>query len=439
MRTIICWVALAAVSCDGSRGSRPADALTDDGADAPVGPSIAVSFTGTAGGEIRVYSGATLLGACTQGCEVPVADGVEVQIVAWTPSKFAGLTGACVQPASENSEATSACSFTTPGDVEVAFDKAPGESWTRLSADEPAYHAVALDSQDRVIVASASGISKLSADGTQVRWMQPLASIGSIASGPNDTIYVLVGNELRKYDGNGSVLWSRTLATAWQPDRFVRGLGVGRDGAVAAHSGGSVVRWDTNGTQSWTRTANANVNAIDSQGVVYAVEGNDTSMPLRVRRWAATGTELAPIEQVSGGYTGHIALGSADQLFATSAGFSRARLNGPSFARFEDVDAPATIPLGVAPVSGNQIAWAFWLDEGTFHGIPVWELRSYSTTGVLGYRHVQQRLYDGLGYWAGVQANDIAASASGRIVVVGSYLRYDVPAMPQGFIQVYTP
>lgn len=108
-------------------------------------------------------------------------------------------------------------------------------------------------------------------------------------------------------------------------------------------------------------------------------------------------------------------------------------------AIYEDVDAPATIPLGIAPVSGNQIAWTFWLDEGTFHGIPIWELRRYSTTGVLGYRHVHQRLYDGVGYWAGVQANDIAASASGRIVVVGSYLRYDVPGMPQGFIQVFTP
>ena len=415
---------------------------------------LAISFAGTAVGQVQVSDGTNVVTTCSGSCTVPITPGHTIGLVAISP-ETSTLSGGC-----NTAGGPARCSFVAAAGttaITAAFSPDPKEQWTRLLGDPVI--AVAHDGSGNIIAATANGngtqatageVIKLSGAGATV-WSQPILA-SAVATGPGDTVYVLSGSQLTKLDATGSTLWTastdaNSMTNCLQPyGGSAKCVAVASDGSVVVYGDVGLTRWDSDGNQVWSMSLAPLTPlpvtglAIDAQGVIYAtVDSGDINSELRFQ---PDGTQLASWACNTGwiGYSG-IAIDSAGGMSCTSSydgliPFQRIDAAGTETysAMFTGVSGSA-IPTGVAADSLGNLAWwhldaepldyagASYVSVFGITGTPVWSLVRTFDYGPVGIVPMD------------------ASYHGGQLVLVGSYAGYPGGSgyHPVGWVQAYVP
>jgi hypothetical protein len=392
-------------------------------------------FAGGGAGHVEVVDPLTgELASCTASCTVPATAGQQVRIIAATPSVFGGLSGACA-----TSDAT--CNLTVgagQSKVTATFTRAPGETFSKF-LEGGSIKTAAFDSVGRLIIASASQVTKLSATGGTI-WQQPLA-VCNLATGPGNTIYAQTSTQVIKLSAAGAVLWQQPLDSHAVGcgrdengfDGFVHNIAVAPDGAVAIHGNTGVARWDSNGTLTWTQ-AIPNLGqygiAIDPHGVVHVAVSSDNGESQDLRRFAADGTELTLLEHVTPQYQGMLAIDPVGRLLVTSSGHSHTDF-GSHTVELSDSDFA---PNGIA-AAASDAAWFHEDNDNSFFARK-WTLERIhadnTSTPFSGFFTTALPELEELG----TNPHDIAGALDGRVALVGDFHNVN---FDRGWVTVYGP
>jgi hypothetical protein len=388
-------------------------------------PGLRIVFAGGGAGEVRVNdaSGATLT-SCTATCNVPATQGQVLTLAASTPSRFGGLAGACT-----TSEL--GCDVTIGAGrarVTATFSPVPGEQWTRLLGGGP-LRSAAYDGAGRLIVASDTKITKLSATGVTI-WELALG-VCSVATGPNNTIYAQSATSVIKLAANGTTTWTRPLdphavgcgRDGAGFDGFIHNLAVGRDGAVAIHGDTGVARWDADGNLTWSAAVTSHGIhgvAIDPRGVVAAAVVSPFGETVDLVRFAADGTPLAGQERIASQSRGMFVLDPVGRLLATGSGHSHTDAFGQS-VNLPDLDFA---PNGICGAS-SDVGWLYETSDDT-NFAREWTLNRYHADRRLASSYtspIVRVIVDDFGTEEelGTNPHDIAGSLDGQIAVVGAF------------------
>ncbi|MDQ3339383.1 MAG: choice-of-anchor D domain-containing protein [Myxococcota bacterium] len=390
--------------------------------------SLNVTFVGDGTGEVEVVktgAGGGVLANCFGTCPIPVNAGDTIRLRAATFSTFGGFSDGCV-------DATAQCLFTVqPGttNVNVSIQKDQKEQWTRLiPGGQP--RGVEFDgSGNLIIVSSSTRLAKLSPTGSTL-WSQDHVGIGGLDTGPNDTIYVVIGSDLKKLDASGAEIWSRP--TIGGGIGQCHGVAVASDGSVVTRGGNTIERRDTNGAPIWTRTFTGSGRcsvAIDASGNVLvdvpspgAGEGTDA------RRFAADGTPLADIMYITNGYRAMLNSDLAGSVVACGTGNNQAHIS-----------TGGSSSIGSSPVapnwcsrSGTDSGWVFLYGEAENRPMR-WTARRVGPTPWTLPRFPLQAIPERYG----TEPSNVTISTTGRIAVVGRY--WGITVFETGWVQVFDP
>jgi List-Bact-rpt repeat protein len=422
--------AAAADGGDPDAAASDAGVTPDAAADAgPPPPGLNIQFAGSALGEVRVETSA-LVEYCVDPCTLDIPAGETVTITGVTPSSFGGWSGAC-------SGADPTCTFTMPGatiSVTVSFEADPSEAWTMLLTAGAVVLSADWDSGGNLILGTSAGLAKLSGGG-ETFWTVPSLS-GTARVGPGDVIYVLSGNTLTKVDTGGDTVWSHTLANAADScatptPRQAHTWAVSPNGDIALQRGNALEVWTSAGVPHWTvpdvgpdpRCAVA----IDSAGnIASGVRDEVSAEGTALSRYAPDGTPLGIGEIVGSQYTFTMDYDASDTLATSSSGHSHADVERIGvYAHSASVDSASWIHHAVTVDAAGDVTWFYVLDElcggfGTdnfaaFHydpaGNQLWSLSKDNDW-------IPFPIYEC--NW-GFGINDLAASATGRVALVGNW------------------
>ncbi len=397
--------------------------------DAPVTGDTArlsLAFAGVGPGLVEVDVGDDVPVTCSAACELDLPRGATVTLRAASPSVVAGFAGACV-------DAAATCAFVLDDDAAVTatFDAAADEAWSRLLDVDQTVRSVDHDGAGNVVLGTTTGLVKLSATGTDVWTRADLPGHARVA--PDDSIIVAVDDtRLVKVDSAGVDVWdvaTTGLHGCNDESRMARWLAATPAGGVVVFNGG-VRQFGPDGVLQWSQATTAFCHlavAVSPAGVVNVGVENANAESTDLERFAADGTRLATLEQVTGQYWFALDIAADGDLACSAAGHSYVGIYRFDAADAQvgwnefDTDSGDYVENGVAASADGTTASAVPLDSTAF--IDGLQLRRLARDGTLLLTSIRPD----------VVAYDLDASAAGTIAVGGTFWSSD-EASPRGWV-----
>jgi len=430
------------------------------------GQSLTILGAGGAAGEVQV-DGA----ACALPCTVPVVNGQHVRLDAFTPSTFAGWTGACTAAG-----ARPICELTVSGSptTTARFEPDAGEAWSAALPLGVVAQRVAFAGDEVVVGARDRGngglvVTRFRAPGVVV-WQSRFPSstdglVTGVAAAADGSAYVLdQGNgelRLRKLTATGEEAWLRTIAATWSfgadwPQTLLTDnlmMAPGGDVIVAGAGAHLVVRaYRPDGSIHWaqeTRNGRPLDLAVAPDGrVLVQLLGNEESQNREVVQYAADGTDLgsdlmsAPAhfwyqyESIGFDSSGRFLSTISDASFNASGNVQPVRTY-PGLPE-EWLTRPDAAGIGA---DGQGAALVLSVALSTVSTYVQWELRKYTAAGPRAWtRLVRPYEDDAHGDYTWPRA--FAGAGNGQSAIAGTWERRKnlwQPGIESGFVRVFAP
>jgi len=407
--------------------------------------SIDITFSGNATGEVWVFVGNSQT-TCFSSCSLPAQAGDQVIISPATPSDFTGWGGAC--------SATSNLGYCTIASVPAGstaitatFDHDAKQLWTRLPITGERVVGAAFDGSDNLVAITSAHVIKLDPSGGTM-WMQSIGG-GGVATAGDGSVYVATSSALVKLDAGGTMVWSAPLdanSTGCGPDYVgVHCVAVAPDGGIVVHGANGVAKYASNGTVVWSVPVMISYNtsvAIESTGVVVvgvrSEIGSDGMDALLLA--PADGSVVNRFDDANVMYHGTFALDAADNILGSSAGFSIRCLREtlPSgafgFTSCTDTTSASFVENGLAIAGTGDIAWLHY--DNDMNPPAQFTLQRLNATATETWSLHRHETFEYGGIPVGTIPLAVAASATGRIALVGQYTGFTYDG---AWIQVFTP
>jgi hypothetical protein len=352
-------------------------------------------------GTIQVVS-AGVTTTCVVECTLSVSAGsVDVAVDGTTPA--VGFTGACTSSGAR-------CSYRQGAgrsEVTITLNEDPRASWTYLTGNGSAVHAVAFDGSGNLIIATQTGVTKLDSSGVRL-WSRTFFNlVADVTTGPDDTILVVTDSLVIKLDREGLTTgllmdWTGGCSGAGG-NGFVHCIAASpSSGAVAVNGGLMIARWDSDGTRRFLLEAGTQGGGIgfdEQDNVVIPSHQSMLMAPLDARRFERFGAELSTLMNLAP-VSAFYALASD-----TSGGihvFARGTTNGF---------------VGLAVNGPGQVAHALFDIIGG----------GWTVDGI------------SLPFSYGIFASNMALSNTGRLAVVGTFVSGSIAGYNGGWVQIYEP
>jgi Divergent InlB B-repeat domain len=443
------------------------------------GPTLTITGAGPAAGEIAVDGQ-----PCTLPCTKSFAPGHVVHLEAFTPSAFAGWSGAC-------GGADAGCDLAMNDDqvVTATFARADGEAWTAVLGDGATADRVAFGDDGGVLVGAHDGIGDAfviayDPDGAEL-WRARMPSttdgrfVGLVADGAGGA-FALDAEPGLKGEGGALVLrhvaarlanpgttggagtppadaidWDRVFepASAWGPalgEPLAARPGGGVIVPVADDAGTRVVAFDGGGAVAWQAQVTDPIDlAVTPDGVTRVLVADDGGNRTALR-FAADGADLgAMVLPGPGGQASYTSIAAA----ADDAVVCGIEAQGDLSARAITGDGAAAWTTGATPAGDGAAVLAD--GEGgtiTFATDPVgFALGRLDGAGGTVWTEAVSRPVRADGSTDQLAAGGAAAGPWGRAAVAGTWTRAEADlalgtASPTtatvrraGFVQVYAP
>ena len=402
---------------------------------------LEIEFAGDASGQILVAvpGSGNPAAICAESCSVPLTAGESFDLIAVTPSTFAGWGGAC-------SGTGPVCRIIMVEDVtaEATFAKGPGEEWTLLLPDRAL--SADFDPHGDLVIGTRAGLHKVSSDGEQI-WSQPAVS-GRARVDPDGDIFAVAGDDLVKVCGqHGTVEWTVPLGPDGCAEATVMGhtFETSPGGDVVIQQGSTLRVFDGAGNERWSATVPrvTCAVAVNSQGVIHTAAEDPVSIePTILSRFTADGVRLPDTDDVTHQYTAAVAFDPSDFLLASSSGHGDVHLLRwspalePGYARRVETSDSDFLDNGVAADANGHAAWAFSLSESNS---PVDGVRAewIDPDGTVDLT-VTRASFRANDWTFGVLAQDVAAD-DGNFVLVGEFGGPFGGVPMVGWVQAYRP
>jgi hypothetical protein len=392
----------------------------------PTAKRISITVAGAAPG--FVYVADSLFSAflvCTSSCTTYGAPGTDITLYGFTPSTFAGWTGACTT-------ATNDCNLGTVIEdraATVTFDRDEREVATLFP--RALVTGLTMTPDGNLVVADAIGVSKLTTTGDVV-WTRPIAGgAHDLASDAAGRVYGAGGPGLFALSPAGAILWTRSIGVARNVTQsFQSAVSVSPDGTVIAartSDGARVV--DGSGVDRFT------AGGLTSDGLAVAPDGTvaigtaSLNVPalLDVVRFDASGAALAPISPLPGDTDASLIYDAQNFLCSvtTHGRFAHASRIAPDgttvFSTTERVFSGIDPPAGIVVDSRGEVVTVRNSDDsGT--GIATGMLiKVWSATGELLWTHNKPSTPQMIILDDGVTPSAIAADGDHHVAVGGVY------------------
>ncbi|MCE9576881.1 MAG: hypothetical protein K8W52_27290 [Deltaproteobacteria bacterium] len=402
-------------------GSLPITATFDDLA---TSKRIDVVFAGagTTVGRVQIVdTTANTRVTCDASCTSYVPTGDDVVLVGYTPSTFAGWSGACVSAAGE-------CALGTIVSDRVAtatFDRDDRE----VAAFFPTVPAelVAYTPGGDLIVAGAGAVSELTPGGAVV-WSTVVAASGArdLAVDAAGNIYFL-GDALYRLSPAGAVVWAHPV------DGIE--IAVAPIGDIAVNTAAGTVVLDPAGQPRWTVPGVAAPITFTSDGVLVVGVDDGMASGYILTRYDGDGAPLADLGTIDN-YRHVLAGDQVGAVVAQSSGFSHtvvSRITSTgevTISNYETISAAGSIAVFIAVDAANDVVTGRPLVDAPLGGL---RLRVFSPTGAIMWTHEKAGDPPPSGHLLddAVAPTGLATDAFGHVAVVGTY------GYAQPWVQIY--
>lgn len=358
----------------------------------PTAKRIHINVAGEAPGFVYITDdvspGAPVI--CTKSCTTHVVPGTHVTLFGFTPSTFAGWTGACTTPPDHDCNLGA---VTTNLAATVTFDRDEREVATLIP--RAPVTGLTMTPDGNLVVADQFGVSKLTLDGHVVWTRRIEGGAGGLASDAAGNIYAAGGPGLFALSSDGRRLWTRLISVAPNPLRsFQSTVSASPDGTViAAHESAGVHVVDGTGADRFSVTAPpADGMAVAPDGTVAVGTESVVVAPLLdVRRFTASGDELPPLAPLPGDRDASLVYDAENFLCAHTTFFGIANVSRTSpdlttlWETHELTHFAVSPPGAVVISSSGEVVSLRGADEDAFAtGLLI---EAYSPTGTLTWTH----------------------------------------------------
>jgi hypothetical protein len=419
-------ILLLLVSC-GIDGNAPkASSHEAQTGDDPELETISVTFDGTARGRVFITDAEAFqtLAECDQSCKIHVASGTQVSLFGYTPSAFAGWSGAC----STSDHECDLGAVTRDTAAVVAF--VPDEHAIATLRPRQPVLGLALAPDGTVVISDSTGVIKMSLAGDVV-WKAAISTARDLAIDDAGEVFGLTSSGMFALTADGALAWTRTFATARNNEQLLDSkVATSPDGSVIAvmtDDGAHVV--DGTGADRFVVTGwFAESISVAPDGTVGISVPSDLIEKADVVRYSATGVPQATLFGLPGEYNPSIAYDPQGFLAAATTGFelevvSRNAQDGSvAFASGTDVESVGPAAIGVAVDSASDVIGVRTVNDNDFP--PGMHFDAFSSSGALiatldkpaNEVVVADQFFDD-----GVFLSMIAGSTSKRFAIAGNY------------------
>ena len=400
----------------------------------PTAKRIDVTFAGAAAGFVYIVDAAdnvpTII--CTASCTTYVAAGDDVTLFGYTPSTFAGWTGACTA-------ATHACGLgTVVADraVTVTFDRDNHELTTVFP--RALVTGLTMEPNGDLVTADDAGVTRLTLAGA-VTWTRPIdGGAHDLASDAAGNIYGVSAAALFKLAPDGTVLWTHPIDVGRNRERSVQStVAASPDGTViAALTTDGVHVVDGNGDDRFIKTGLARDGMAVAPDGTVALGVPGPPEQLDILRFNASGDALITLSPLPGETDASLVYDAQSFLVGQTTRFETdtvARFSPDLTLAFSHAEPthlqPSPLAATVIASSGEVIAVRSNDDEPA-SGL---NIEAFSPTGTVTWTQIKPavEVFDVI-FIDGIKLFAAATDPNGHLAIAGTY--NDIVPV----IQVYT-